>query len=290
MAMTRRQFTFNSIAAGAAIGTAPLLTACARTPVSLRVATWNLASAAPKYFGSGLKDAALWIKDNGIDICAMQETDRHARTSNYIDFAKFLEDATGFEAFYGAASIEQPHEPGRPPREYGNLLLSRFPMVEKHMLNLGGPREPERLHEWGTDNRVVLFAKIQPNGQDCWIGATHLSATVTDSTYIARKFQNRNLLHHMNAVAGPRTPVILGGDFNTAPDSEEMQILYRELTNHTRNVGYTWPLDHTQPQQNPSTSIDHILGRHTTATNPRKHDFEKISDHSVVVVDLTLRP
>src|SRR5690606_19598390 len=49
MAMTRRQFTFNTMAVGAtAATTGPLLTACARAPVSLRVATWNLASAAPK--------------------------------------------------------------------------------------------------------------------------------------------------------------------------------------------------------------------------------------------------
>lgn len=288
--ITRRQLIIGGAAtAGATALAAPFVLRNAAAP-ALRFGTWNIACAAPQYFGRPLPQIAQYIKDNAIDICVMQEVDRAARTSDFVDFPRRLTEMTGYHAIYAPASIEMPHEPGRPPREYGNAIISRFPILEHHDYDLNKPAEPERLFEWGTDNRTVLMAKIAaPGARPLWIATTHLSATVTESTYIARKFQCRNILHMLNAHAANEDSVILGGDFNSEPASQEMDILQEHFQNATRHIGPTWPLDYNLPEQKPATSIDHILTRHARAVNVRKHILPRLSDHALVTADIRPR-
>lgn len=285
--ITRRQLIIGGAATGAATAlAAPFVLRHAAQP-AFNFGTWNIACAAPKYFGKALPEIAQYIKDNKIDVCVMQEVDRFARTSNFIDFPRRLTEMTGYHAVYGPASIEMPHDPGGPPREYGNAIISRFPILEYHDYDLNKPSEPERLHEWNNDNRTLLMACIAPPGaKPLWVASTHLSATTTESTYIARKFQCKNILHLFNAHVAPDETVILGGDFNAEPASEEMGILQQYFTNATRDIGATWPLDHTRAEQTPSTSIDHILVRHADTAAPRKHILPALSDHALVTTHI----
>ena len=288
--LTRRQIIIGGAATGAASALAApfILRRAARD--SFTFGTWNIACAAPKYFGRPLPQIAQYIKDNAIDICVMQEVDRFARTSDFIDFPRRLTDLTGYHAVYAPASIEMPHEPGGPPREYGNAIISRFPILEHHDYDLNKPAEPERLHEWGSDNRTLLMARIAaPGEKPLWVATTHLSATVTESTYIARKFQCKNILHLFDAHIAPGDSVILGGDFNAEPASQEMGILQQHFENATRGIGPTWPLDHTLSEQKPLTAIDHILTRNAHAGNARKHILPRLSDHALVTARIAPR-
>jgi len=285
--ITRRQIIIGGAATTAATAlAAPFVLRHAAQP-AFRFGTWNIACAAPLYFGKALPQIAQYIKDNTIDICVMQEVDRFARTSEFLDFPRRLTEMTGYHAVYGPASIEMPHNPDGPPREYGNAIISRFPIIEHHDYDLNKPAEPERLFEWNNDNRTLLMARIAPpSAQPLWVATTHLSATVTESTYIARKFQCKNILHLLDAHTAPDDGIILGGDFNTEPASEEMGVLQKRFQNATRDIGATWPLDYNLSEQKPTTSIDHILLRNARAANVRKHILPRLSDHALVTADI----
>ncbi len=288
--MSRRTF-------GALLGASALTAGCANFNLSeeetrtVRFATWNIAAAAPLYFGRGLRGVTKWIVENDMDICALQEVDRFAKTSNYVDFPAYMAGETGFHTFYGHSSLEPPHAPGRPRRHYGNLLLSRFPMPETLAVFLDeGPHAPENLPEWGTDKRRALFAKVAVPGQEFWIATTHLSNTVSPDTHIVRKYQAMNLMHHFNEHVSARVPFVIGGDFNTAAASHEMMPFYNNgLASHTGSIGPTFPLDHRLAEQNMQTSIDHIFSRAVRVGNVRKHAFPELSDHAGVSADIILR-
>lgn len=254
----------------------------------LRFATWNLAAAAPLYHGRGLPEAAQWIRDNGIDVCSLQETDRFAKTSGMIDFPAYLAAETGFDTVYGASSIgTAPQVEGYPARQYGNCLISRFPMVEKYVLPLVKDQPHKAgVPEWGRDNRVAVAARIVPDGRGLLIAGTHLSAF--PEARPVRAAQVLNLLDQFKRVAG-NLPIILGGDMNCEADAYSLGPLRKEMVCLTADIGPTWPLYPDRDASSMQVTLDHIFTRAVAAAGPvRVYPMPKISDHALVVVDLRL--
>lgn len=67
----------------------------------MKFATWNIACGADGYYGKARENIAQWILDHKIDICVMQETDRFAERSDFIDFPAFFSEKNRLpELFY----------------------------------------------------------------------------------------------------------------------------------------------------------------------------------------------
>ena len=98
--------------------------------------------------------------------------------------------------------------------EYGNAILSRFPIEEVQVHHL-----PFR---FGQESRTAVSARIQPNNglPEFIVVSTHLSTRARGSEQV----QQLNSL--FPEAKGP--PIVLAGDFNARVGSEPMNILLAE--------------------------------------------------------------
>ncbi|MFA7567284.1 MAG: endonuclease/exonuclease/phosphatase family protein [Alkalispirochaeta sp.] len=90
--------------------------------------------------------------------------------------------------------------------EYGNAVVSRYPVGECRNVRLEGPPENRRISE----ARRAIFAHIAVNGLPWWVVVTHLGVEPW-----ARWFQSRRLVKAVHRHTGPEPgPTILMGDMN----------------------------------------------------------------------------
>ncbi len=275
--MNRRDFSLSLCAAFSLA--APQIARASVKPISF--ATWNIACGAEKYHGRGFEGIAEFINENAIDVCVMQEVDRHARTSGYLNFPNYFFKQTGLYPFYAPASIEPLREGESRRREYGNLILSRWPLMQTHVVNL---KEPYQANdpEWGVDNRIGLIARSHGI---CW-ATTHLSYIPGFHPHPIPKTQADNLWWHLSELVPGNMPLVLGGDFNSPPGSPNLASLDANLHCETKDLPPTWPLDYTQAVQNPTMTLDHIFTRAIRAEKVRTIPLEELSDHAVVMADI----
>ena len=122
------------------------------------------------------------------DIVALQELQLRA---NGFDMLAYLQSETGFHAIAGPTirSTE---------RDFGNGLLTRFPIVSASQVKLDvDRREP----------RGAIDALLDCNGAPLRVIATHLGLRPSE-----RRVQVRRLLDTLRA--GPEVPTVLLGDLN----------------------------------------------------------------------------
>lgn len=116
---------------------------------------------------------------------------------------------------------------------FGNALLSRFPIVERHGFSLPGAHSGE--------TRSLLFARIDTPRGKLPVFVTHLnwkyhhgSVRLEQVRFIADK------VAELTAGAGPDAlPAVLMGDFNADPDSDEIRYLRGLHTVEGRSVFFT---------------------------------------------------
>jgi endonuclease/exonuclease/phosphatase family metal-dependent hydrolase len=146
------------------------------------------------------------------DLLGMQEVLRlDPGEGDALDQAAAVGGPFGYHAAYARA---------RDQRWYGNAALSRWPIARSVTVEL--PR-------CGTDEkRSLLFAEIDaPFGRVPFF-VTHLNWKFEDGH--VREAQVREIAAFVESVAAPEAfPAILVGDFNAAPDSDEIRFL-RGLT------------------------------------------------------------
>ncbi len=237
--MNRRSFLRDS-----ALWTTTLAAGCRGTgPASdasdpvLRVLSYNL------HHGEGvdgrldLARIAAVIRDAGPDLVALQEVDRQAARTGGIDQASEYARLTSLHGWYGAA---MPFQGG----EYGQVLLSRWPLLEPRVVRL--PGRPDR------EPRIAVTALVEvPRlGRLRWTGL-HLDASRDDGD---RWEQAGALLDHFGQDA---VPTLLAGDFNATPDSRVMQRLLGPGTVWEDTAGPE--AAPTIPAEAPRSRIDFVL-------------------------------
>lgn len=198
---------------------------------------------------------------------------------------------------------------GRRDVGFANAVLSRWPaeLVTDEPL-------PDRDGRPGH-RRVVVAAVSTPWGR--WpVASTHLDHRFDDSA--TRQLQARHLLERMATWRGDPDadlPVVLGGDLNAVPDSDEIRLLTGRrdgvagvvMSDAWEQVGvgpgFTWRRDNPQCTSSawPDRRIDYVmvswprprpvgnpLDAVIEATTPIELDGEPVwaSDHAALVVEL----
>ncbi|MEW6723811.1 MAG: endonuclease/exonuclease/phosphatase family protein [Bacillota bacterium] len=175
------------------------------------------------------------LADSGADIIGLNEVDRRVPRSRWQDQARFLGQQLGFNHVFGTnvrwALLG----------EYGNALLSRFPITEYRNYRLPGP-------DGRSEPRGLLVAKIRVGQVELNVGVTHLGVTAAE-----RRGQLAEVARIMAELNGP---VILLGDFNLSASAPEMEILTQTLS----RAGGGEPLL-TYPANRPVADIDHLFYR-----------------------------
>lgn len=171
--------------------------------------------------------------------------------------------------------------------DYGNAIVSRFPVVDHIDLDLenvvhpppsvsGNRRETSR---W--EARRAIFARLEINGNALWVIVTHLGVERR-----SRKSQSRQLLHAIDRFTRlEREPAVFMGDLNEWRISNA---LVRRLDRRfSRNAARR-----TFPSRFPVLPLDRIwmtshVTRHETWT-PRSCPARTASDHLPLCMNFAL--
>ena len=260
-----------------ALGTTGLLASCAPgttgtcvsaiTPLSLRIATWNIKH------GRGLDgrvDLARTIEAIGgleVDVVALQEVDEGVRRSGETDQAGVAGRELGMHPVFGSF---MDHQGGR----YGLAILSRLAVESVAVWRLSDGHEP----------RVALAARLaMPDGEKVTVVSVHYDWVDDDG------FRFKQATETMDRIRALDTPWIVLGDFNDTPDSRTMRA-FRALgrdASKPRDARGTFPAD------DPRIEIDFIV-----AGPPERWRIEEVevvpeataSDHRPVRAVLSLVP
>ncbi|HEY3958762.1 MAG TPA: endonuclease/exonuclease/phosphatase family protein [Streptosporangiaceae bacterium] len=214
------------------------------------------------------------IKTGGTGIAGLQEVDRHyGARSNWADQAAGLAALLGWQVAYGANIDRDPPAPGGPRVQYGNAVLSRYPIAHWQNTHLPGSA--------GAEQRGLLHAQIAVPGVPLHVYVTHLDAfSPADRVQQARQ---------VVALVDGNCPAVLLGDFNARPDAPEIGTLRGALTDTWTAAAGGDPMA-TPPAGAPAARIDYIFtSRRLAAAWTRVGTADPAaSDHAPVLSRLTL--
>lgn len=217
---------------------------------AVKVLTYNIAHGVGHDGRLDLDRIAGVIRRSGADVVALQEVDKHwdAR-SDFVDQAAALGEKLNMRVRFAPIYSLDPPEPGKPRREYGLAILSRYPITrfKNHELSRISSLEPEK----GVQ-KLPGFpeAVINLHGRKIHLFNTHLSWLDPE----VRLLEAEEMLEIMGSA---RHPVVLAGDMNALPDAPEIDRLREVLTDTFEAAGegdgYTFPVP------DPVRRIDYIF-------------------------------
>lgn len=273
--------TLAAISAGV-IGVSGAVTAQAATgpkaPRTVRVMSFNIHHGEGSDAALDLARIAAVIESQRPAVVGLQEVDRHwSSRSDFEDQASRLAELTRMHVVFGANLDLDPPAPDRPRRQFGNAILSRYPILNWDNTPL--PRFED--HE----QRGLLRAEIALPGRRLQVYNTHLQ----HNDAAERLAQAQAILSIMGldgAAGSRRAPAILTGDFNAPPDTPEILTLTERLRD-----AWTGPGGFTHPSESPTHRIDYVMTTPDVRTRAVSvvADDPVASDHLPVVADLDVR-
>jgi len=269
---------------GAAVQTLPAggaeIAVAATDDGVIRVATYNI------HWGLGVDGAqdldriAGVLRNIDADVVLLTEVDVYWRRSGNVHQARYLAEAAGYPYWYFAPAFATWASGALRRSQYGNLLLSRFPILEARTVPLPNSllREP----------RAALKARLAVGEQPLIVIGAHLGFHRTE------RLAQAAALRELAAAEDPcAVPLVLMGDFNASPEAAEIQLLSSPagglVDAHLlagSGDGYTFPA------YAPRVRIDYVLvspGLAAGVIAARTVEADG-SDHLPVVADLRWPP
>lgn len=230
----------------------------------LRVMTFNI------HYGEGrdgvqdLSRIAEIIREADVDIVGLQEVDNFHPRSKFTNQAKWLADEVGMYGVYGAnLSIG--------PTQYGNAILSRFPIVSYTNIPLPSGLEP----------RGCLLAEIDVFGHRLAFLTTHLG--------LSKDERIKQVDSITNVVKEMTVPVILTGDWNDVPDSQEVSAVASVLSDVYAKLSHTdQGATFAFRSKKPNVRIDYVFVSPRIVVLDAWTIETQSSDHLPVVVELDI--
>jgi endonuclease/exonuclease/phosphatase family metal-dependent hydrolase len=221
---------------------------------NVRVGTYNIHYGYHTDWKFYLEEMARTIEESGADIVALQEVDTGRITSYGVDDALWLARRLRMALVY-QPTVE---------RLTGIALLYRFPLQRA-----GGQLLISRLEQTAIVHAQVRVGDEPLDAYGIWLGLEpeERAAQLTDALeFIVRE-----------------GPAVLGGDFNSTPDSP----IYRRLV----EAGFSDPFvvggfepSPTSPSEFPQERIDYVWIRDLSAVGAQVLD-STASDHRMVVIE-----
>lgn len=202
------------------------------------------------------------------DLVALQEVDSATSRVNKADQLKELAAATGMYIYFGKAMN---YDGGG----FGNGILSRYPIEKTQSIALPAKGE-------GSEPRTAAMVTVKLPGDSLLrFVSTHLDHLEDPADRIA---QVNIIIKH--ALAQSALPLIVAGDMNALPASEEIGIFKEHFTDATEKLGPTWPSD--KPEQ----KLDYVLLYDKTkwhVMDAQVVEETVASDHRPVIAEVMMK-
>ncbi|HEX6416876.1 MAG TPA: endonuclease/exonuclease/phosphatase family protein [Acidimicrobiales bacterium] len=237
----------------------------------LRVATFNIRHGAGLDERVDLERVARAIAATGADVVGLQEVDRNLGRTDATDQAAWLAERLGAHLAFAAAVDAPPPAPGRPRRQYGNAVLSWYPIRSAATVVLPRLHRPER--------RVLLDVRIDVGATPVRVLASHLQNRAPDE----RLAQAHAVRAHLAAGSGP---AVVLADLNARPGAPELAVLTGGLVDAWAAAG-SGP-GHTYDARTPHARIDYVLVSPDVGVRAAATVRTDASDHLPLVAELVL--
>ncbi|MBM3852898.1 MAG: hypothetical protein FJ399_07045 [Verrucomicrobia bacterium] len=248
-------------------GCGPRLAAAPPSSPTFRVMCYNI------HHGEGLdgkldlERIAVLIREARADIVALQEVDRGVARTQQRDLPAELARLTGL-------AVRFDRNIGHQGGDYGNAVLSRFPIVRGQNTHLRMIGEGEQ--------RGVQQLVLEVRGREVLFLNTHLDHRREP----AERENSVREIRQIVAAAGS-LPVVVCGDFNASPESVAIATMREFLTD-------AWPIvgqgpGYTIPVRKPARRIDYIWVSSATVEPVAMEVLSsEASDHLPIVAELRL--
>lgn len=172
------------------------------------------------------------IKTQKPDLVALQEVDQLTERSGFVDVLAVLKEKTGMHGVFMKTFNYQ-------GGEFGNAILSRYPIIESRTIHLPSRSEYE-------PRIMMMIACVNETGDTLHFYNTHLDHHLNDSD---RPGQIQKII---STLQEDNSKIFLAGDFNCEPGVEPLSLVEQVLTRSDSNV-------ETYPSDKPDRIIDHIF-------------------------------
>ncbi len=231
---------------------------------SLKVISYNIHHGADQNEVNSLEKMGEFIRNSNADLVGLQEVDSVCNRSGNVDQMKVLAEITGMHYVF-LRHFE--YDGGA----YGLGILSKYPIINQQNDTITSIKNGEK------KSLALLSAKISlPKGEEMRFATVHFALDQA-----TRLIQAGETLAYLDS----DLPVVLTGDFNAEPHTEEMELLSQNYTMADSNLGYTFPV------VNPVKKIDYIWGSKDCFLQSPKIQIPlsiKYSDHLPLMADILL--
>lgn len=238
----------------------------------IRVASFNIHHGVGLDGRLDLERIAGVIEAQAPDVIGLQEVDRHfGERSQFVDQARWLAERLDMHVVFGANLDLEPLTPGAERRQYGTAILSRHRIRQWRNTLLPRPG--------GGEQRGLLEAVISVRG-------TRVRAFNTHLQHDSQAERLAQVAAIQEIVGRSRESVVLVGDLNATPDSQEIAAITQDLTDAWveggEGDGYTYDA------ATPHARIDYVLTSSDVVTLAAAVVTSDAADHLPVVADLVL--
>jgi endonuclease/exonuclease/phosphatase family metal-dependent hydrolase len=173
-----------------------------KTHTKIRVMTYNIRHGKGEDGKVNLERVADTIRESGADIVALQEVDRFFPRSGMVDEAARLAALLDMESAF-SPSLDLI------VGQYGNAVLSRYPIVSRNVKFMSSPKE----------RRSLLTVVVQAGEKRFTVHNTHLGLNGKE------REQQMGLI--VEVLAESHEPAVLVGDMNMRPGNAVFSLLPR---------------------------------------------------------------
>ena len=153
------------------------------------------------------------IRENGADVCGLNEVRGSGPVKDYSDQTNTLADKLGFYRYFGEAIKVKGTSP------YGNAIVSKYEIKSAETIKIPDPLF--KLEKVNYETRCIIKAVINLDNTDICFLVTHMGLA---------NAERKNAVKALCRILDETTlPVILMGDFNSEPDDTVFAPLYERL-------------------------------------------------------------
>lgn len=240
-----------------------------RASRALRILQFNIHAGIDSSGRVDLDRIAAEIESVHPDLVSLNEVDSGTLRSGGLDETAYLAGATGLHGVYGPNLF---YDGGL----FGNAILSRYPVVQSHNLQL-----PVAL---GLEQRGLLTATLRVDGQTVSFSSLHLS----DGSD-GRASRTAQAETAAQAMGHTSRPTIVAGDLNSVPGDLPERLLRQHLLDSQEQGGAG--NGDSVPETDPRSRFDYVLYDDRLAVVPGSTRVlpSAVSDHRAVFTELVLR-